>query len=80
MTLFHTLLKKKKKKKAQNGAVLNDTIAFLFYLVRAENRGRRKFCSPVSHRLLLPLGPKKTSTKDPYLSKAFHVLEKREER
>jgi hypothetical protein len=53
-TVSYTVQKKRKKKKAQNGVVLNDTIAFLFYLVRAENRGRRKFCSPVSHRLLLP--------------------------
>ena len=57
-TPFHTLLKKNpKQSRFERHYSLYSSPG------RAENRGIRKLCSPVSHRLLFPRGPKKTPKK-----------------
>ena len=67
------------KKKNPNGVVLNGIVGLLLPL-DLRGRGRRRFFLPPVFTNFLPLKSiKKTLTKDPQLSKAFHVLKKREE-
>jgi len=62
-----TVYKKKKNTRAQNGAVLNDTVTFLLPL-DARGRGRRRF-------FFLPLSPSSNLQKDADLPTTFHVLD-----
>jgi hypothetical protein len=66
------------KKRAQNGAVLNDTVAFLLPL-DAQKTGEEESFVPLFSPTSLPLKSiKKTPTKDPHLPKTFHLLEGRQ--